>query len=150
MDRIVKGCGNVSIALGIISLIVVIATRLGGARAGSWSDADILQATLLFSGALGAIVSGIFFLGLGEIISRLPPRETTKNKNCPQCAELVKVEARRCRYCGYDFPAVQAQSLGLAGAEDATSKLMACPSCGRQIPRNLTHCTFCRADLRAA
>jgi len=27
-------------------------------------------------------------------------------KKCPKCAEQVKVEARVCRFCGFDFPSI--------------------------------------------
>lgn len=27
-------------------------------------------------------------------------------KECPQCAEYVKARARKCRYCGFDFPQI--------------------------------------------
>ncbi len=30
-------------------------------------------------------------------------REKEDEKQCPQCAETVKVAAKKCRFCGYEF-----------------------------------------------
>ena len=32
-------------------------------------------------------------------------------KRCPDCAEMVRAQARRCRYCGYRFEGVQVPTL---------------------------------------
>jgi len=31
-------------------------------------------------------------------------------RKCPSCAELIRVEAKKCRFCGSDVPPLQSQS----------------------------------------
>jgi hypothetical protein len=64
------------------------------------------------------------------------PEPAIDTKKCPQCAELVKSEAIKCRFCGYDF-AVTEPKIGLHP----------CPRCGRKIPVTSTRCVFCHASV---
>jgi len=38
-----------------------------------------------------------------EEYTEIPKKISTEMKKCPQCAELVKREARVCRFCGHEF-----------------------------------------------
>lgn len=151
MQRTVKGCGSVLITLGTPSFligVVLILRAMDPFYTDSYAHMVSLQwnGVVLVSGGLGTIVTGIFFLALAEILSRLPDLSDSPLKSCPQCAESVKVAARRCRCCGYDFPAVRAQSLAPPGADEPAGKMMPCQSCRRQIPRGLSRCTFCHSS----
>ncbi len=65
------------------------------------SPGDLLTTAFGLSGLVG-IVSLIFLL----IAFARRPRPVTTRK-CPHCAEMIKVEATACRYCGRDItPAV--------------------------------------------
>lgn len=76
-------------------------------------------------------------------------------KKCPDCAEMVKVEARICRHCRYEFPPVEASkgqaagprgidALPMPGVEDgAASKI--CSACQVKIPAHALVCRVCNA-----
>jgi rRNA maturation endonuclease Nob1 len=38
-----------------------------------------------------------------EEYTEIPKKISPEMKKCPQCAELVKREARVCRFCGHEF-----------------------------------------------
>jgi len=35
----------------------------------------------------------------------LPPQQAPAQRKCPDCAEMVLAEARKCRFCGHEFNA---------------------------------------------
>ena len=55
-----------------------------------------------FEGVLWAL-----FIGPFEILVILFIWKYKGSKKCPQCAEMVKKEAKVCRFCGYKFESVQ-------------------------------------------
>lgn len=50
-------------------------------------------------------------------------------KKCPDCAEMVRAEARICRHCRHEFP-----------EESAGPLQKTCPNCGRKHHRHTTIC----------
>jgi hypothetical protein len=47
-----------------------------------------------------AVVAGFIGVVIGLMVS---PAKEGKTKNCPACAESVKIEATKCRYCGEEL-----------------------------------------------
>lgn len=75
-----------------------------------------------------------FFFGIFGLIaaSGLPLRPDLQQtggaliKKCPQCAELIKIESRVCRYCWQKFGKEEIiKELGIILDEDATSRIQA-------------------------
>jgi hypothetical protein len=74
----------------------------------------------LFYGSVASLIALIHLLCLPPIYSVVEARavESGEKKRCPDCAELVRPQAKKCRYCGYVFP-----NLNTPGFPVSTSQL---------------------------
>lgn len=95
--------------IGVLEIIggIILCAKLWPV-AGHWLFSGYMPAlTWLFTG----IISGVLFLAAGRGLDYL--KEIRENiqfgphavltKECPQCAEAIKLEAHVCRYCGREF-----------------------------------------------
>jgi len=58
--------------------------------------------------------------------------DSAPTKQCPECGELIKQGAIKCRYCG---------------AEVQEVKMIECPYCKELIRSDAKKCKFCRSEL---
>lgn len=116
---------------------------------------------------LGAslFVAGALLLGLSGR-TRPPSSTDTDYRQCPSCAELVKTEAKVCRYCQRNLPSFRqledqskAEREELAALRKSDSEAARqleerlpkgeCPNCERIIPLSSTECNHCGANFSA-
>lgn len=89
-------------------------------------------------------------------LGRPRPATTTAEleKECPECAERIKVAARVCRYCGHRFDArevalavEQAQATLTAAQGAVTWRGRRCPICDTQNGPEVPRCRHCGDDI---
>jgi RNA polymerase subunit RPABC4/transcription elongation factor Spt4 len=95
---------------------------------------------------------GGFLLGpIGVILLFLLPRggEDTPGgqlRKCPHCAEMIKREARVCRYCQRDVEPIEPEARTVAERRDP-SVMLHCPGCNRQVSSAYDVCPMCQTTL---
>jgi len=100
---------------------------------------------------------GVLLGPFGLILSLVTPRDQTaveqkavssgEMRKCPYCAELIKAEAIKCRFCGSDLPTDPPKEDGHVQASQSTTT---CGSCGAQVDLTHTFCIVCGKPLTAA
>lgn len=102
----------------------------------------------LIFGPLGVIAAG--FLRTPETPATAPstPPSHADERKCPDCAEWVKREAIKCRFCG-----AQLEPIAPPAAPVRAPKVIAetkCPHCDGKIPSDATRCVHCMKPVTPA
>ena len=102
-------CAWIIIVVGVIGGLIFLGTQ-GWQETGTYFKTQkAINPVAIGTGIgiiWGSIVTGIIMLALARITHTLDIQTTGKEgttKRCPDCAGLIPIEARVCKFCGYRF-----------------------------------------------
>ena len=89
-----------------MSTVTEQAGNTGAAAAGAALGGGLFA---FLSGGLAIVMAVVCLIGfaVAHLIGReMKPEQAVPTKKCPECAELVQVEAKKCRFCGANVAAL--------------------------------------------
>lgn len=112
-----KKIGTLALVIGLIALIATLvmdtSVASGSGRVHNIGLMNEKQNFLLVSIALVIIGAVLWALGNRDanLLSESPIASTRDMRKCPSCAELVRTEAVRCRFCQQELSPISSPSL---------------------------------------
>ncbi|MBO4640166.1 MAG: zinc ribbon domain-containing protein [Treponema sp.] len=87
---------------------------------------------------LSPLVGGIVLLMVGANKEGIENNSISagNSKKCPFCAEIIKIDAKVCRYCGRDLPEESIPKTTVKGN-------WICKNCGTENDKNWNNCSNC-------
>lgn len=106
-------------------------------------QASVVGAWVMTFNGIVFVFPGLVVAGIGGLLAKrsASSERGSRQRSCPYCTELIKLEARVCRFCGRDLPAVVAEPTR------AIADVTTCPSCGAQVYGGQGFCDMCSKPL---